>query len=154
GAQASAGNLTNTNIDPGDINVPILFEPTDQLAAGSLEIWGAVSGVDDTIWGGCNVYASYDDVTYQKLPGNIVGAARMGFTTADLPAIARNAAGQTIDTVNTLSVDISESAAELSSGTVADAVALNTACYVGGEYIAYENAAFTGTGLYDLTYLV
>lgn len=153
-AQASAGNLTNTNADPGDINTPILFEPTDELSAGTLQIWGAVSGVDTTLWGGCNVYVSYDGITYQKQPGQILGPARMGELTASLPAFTENPTGQTIDTTNTLSVDIAASGSELSSGTQADATALNTVCYVDGEYIAYQTATLTGVGLYDLDYLV
>ncbi len=154
GAQASAGNLTNTNVDPGDINTPILFEPTDELAAGTLQIWGAVSGVDTTIWGGCNVYVSYDGITYQKQPGQVLGPARMGTLTAALPAFTENPTGQTVDTTNTLAVDIASSGSELTSGTQDDAAALNTLCYVDGEYIAYQTATLTGVGEYDLDYLV
>ena len=39
------------------------------------------------------------------------------------------------------------------SATTADATALNTLCYVDGEYISYETATLTAANKYDLTYL-
>lgn len=153
GQQAAGGYTVNYNVDPGLTNDPIIFEPTDQLGNG-LTIWGAVSGVDTDLWGGCFVWASYDNITYQKV-GVLQGPARMGELTAVLAAVDENPVGPpTIDTDNTLSVDLSESLGELTSGTQADALALNTACYVGGEIVAYETATLTGDSAYDLTYLV
>ena len=84
----------------------------------------------------------------------------MGVTTADLPSVGVNPAGQTIDQANTLAVDLTESGGTLASGTQADALALNTRCYVGpiihggGEIVSYETAALMQTNKYNLTYLV
>lgn len=154
GREVSTGSIPNYNLDPGGVNPPIVFEPTDQLANG-LAIWVAVSGQDQSIYGGCDVWASYDGVTYQRVPGGrIYGDSRMGKLVNPLPAFPVNQTDQTIDNVNTLRVDLTESGGELVSGAQADALALNTACYVGGEIIAYQTATLAGTSVYDLTYLV
>lgn len=159
GTQATSGYTPNTNVDPGGINEPIIFEPTDQLGAvnsplgGGLQVWAAISGVNTTLWGGCNVYGSYDGVTYSHL-GRVVGPARMGVTTTELPVFSDNPAGPNVDNVNSLGVNLSVSAGALLSGTAEDALALNTACYVGGEIVAYRDALLTGASTYTLSYLV
>jgi hypothetical protein len=156
GQQASSGSKPNYNADPGQINPPILFEPTDELAGG-LEVWAAISGVNQSLYGGCDVYISYNGATgpFARIAnGRQYGSARMGALTAALPVIAVNPIGQTIDTVNTLSVNLAESGGVLSSGSQADALALNTACWVDGEVVAYQTATLTGTDAYNLTYLV
>jgi hypothetical protein len=150
--QTITNNPLNRNVAAGPVNAPIIFEPTDELGRG-LQIWAAVSS-NTPYWGGAYVWASYaEDGSYAAI-GTIDGPARMGATTADLPPVAVNATGRTIDQANTLSVDIGESGGTLATGTTADALALNTACYVGGEIVAYANAALTAAGKYDLTYLV
>lgn len=152
GQEETAGNLPNYNASPGDVLDPLFFEPTDQLSGGSLEVWGAVTGTDLDNWGGCEVWVSYDGNTYAKI-GDILGPSRMGVTTADLPPIAQNNQAATIDTVNTLSVDLTKSQGSLSSATGADLAAFATLMYVGGEYIAYQTATPTGTYDLDLTIL-
>lgn len=154
GAEAGVGYVPNTNIDPGDINMPMIFEPTAELMGGAtLQVWGAISGVDLGVWGGCNVYASYDNENF-ALQGTIRGPSRMGALTAPLPSVAENPTGQTIDQTSTLSVDLTESGGQLLSGTDADVIGLNTVCYVDGEYVAYRDADLTSTYNYNLTYLV
>jgi hypothetical protein len=160
GTQPSLQPALNYNADPGPINIPIIFEPTDELAAtmvsgAGLLIAGAVSGQNPEQWGGCYVWVSYDGENYTRLPGQINGNARMGVTTADLPAVTPNPTGaQTIDESDTLSVSLVESDGTLSSGTVLDATSLNTRCLIGNEVIAYETATLTGPNAYNLTYLV
>lgn len=152
GHQAPEGHAANYNVAPGPVNDPIIFEPTDQLA-GALQIWGALSGTDPALWGGCYVLASYDNVTFESV-GIVRGGARMGATTAVLAPVDVNPIGQTIDTTHTLSVDLTESAGTLGSGTQADALALNTACYLAGEIVSYKTATLTAQYNYDLTYMV
>jgi hypothetical protein len=152
GSQINQGHNPNYNQPPGPINSPLLFEPTFELGGG-LEVWGAVCGDDDATWGGCQVWVSYDNVNYAEI-ATINGGARMGVTTADLPAVPVNAAGLTIDQANTLAVNLSESDGALSSASLDDALLLATRCYVGGEIIAYRTATLTGLNEYDLTYLV
>lgn len=154
GTQASGGSLLNYNVLVGQLNPPVIFEPTDELGGG-LYVWAAVSWAsDDTNIGGCQVWASYvADGTYQQI-GTITTSARVGNLTTDFPPVTVNPVGQTIDETNTLAVDLIESNGALDPATVADAVALNTACYVGGEVVAYADATLTGSNEYDLTYLV
>jgi hypothetical protein len=152
GLQASTGTPLNMNAAPGSVNAPIIFEPTDELGGG-LEIWAGVSGQTPASWGGCIVWVSFDDVNYSRI-GVIYNAARMGVTTQDFPAVAVNVTGQTIDAVNTLSVNLTESQATLGSGTVLDATNLNNRCLVGGEIVSYETAALDAQYEYSLSYLV
>lgn len=165
--QQAGGFSGNTNEDPGGINQPVVFEPTDELGqtlglGGGLIIAAAVSGQDTTKWGGCQIWASYQqDGDYQQVD-TILGPSRMGVLTATLPSVTANPTGQTIDTANTLAVDLSESGGTLSSGTQQDATSLNTRCFVGlpmgtaqGEIVAYQTATLgTSTGQYNLTTLV
>lgn len=158
GVQPNSGHVIDYNAPAGAVNAPIIFEPTDELnhtnTLGPLQVWAAVSGQAPAQWGGAFVWASYDGETYQRL-GEIIGPARMGVTSAALPTVAINpSGGPTIDSTNLLSVNLSESAAALSSGTQGDALALNTACYVGGEIMAYASATLTAPNRYDLSYLV
>jgi hypothetical protein len=148
--QQGQGFNVNYNTSPGNANTPVIFEPT-ALLAESLEVWLAASG--GALWGGCDVYISSDGNSY-KNAGRITGSARTGVLTAALPGMVESATGQTIDTADTLSVDLSQSGGQLLSGAQADATSLATLCYVDGEYIAYQNATLTGSSKYDLTYLV
>jgi hypothetical protein len=152
GHQASSGYVPNLNADPGGINDPIIFEPTDALGGG-LQIWGGISGQDKTLWGGADIFASYDNINYQRV-GRVLGPARAGALTSLLLNVAINPTGQTIDAANVLKVDLSASGGTLSSGTQLDATSLNTMSYVDGEVIAYQTATLTGPNAYSLTYLV
>jgi hypothetical protein len=153
GAQVNTGAIPNYNMAPGAINAPLIFEPTDQLA-GDLEIWGAVSGANLTAWGGCQVWVSYDGNTYFYLDGqDIKGPSRMGTLTAPLAAVTPPSQGANLDNANTLSIDLSQSGGQLTSGSQADLLAFNSLLYVDGEYIAWQNAATTGTNKYNLTAL-
>ena len=143
---------SDRNADPGSVADVLIFEPTDQLGGGLTIMAGACSA--NALWGGCNIWLSYqDDGNYSQI-GTVKACARIGVTTADLPAVGVSVSGQTIDQINTLSVDLTESAGVLSSGTQADATALNNRCYVGGEVVSYETATLTGANTYDLKYLV
>lgn len=153
GTQALAGYAISDNVDAGAVNPPIIFEPPD-LLGGGLEVWAAISGVNTAVWGGCYVWISYDGTNYTKIIDPVQGPARMGKLTAPLASVAPAATGQTIDQVNTLSVDLTESNGTLGLATTLDATSLNTAAYVDGEIVAYATATLTGTNKYDLTYLV
>lgn len=143
-SQAAMGYSPNYNATAGNVNAPVIFEPPGPLV-NALEVWLAVSGLVN--YGGCNVWVSYDGDTYKKV-GSMYGNARQGVLADALPS------GAAIDTVNTLNVDVSQSKAELLSGSQDDARNLRTVCYVDGELIAYEVADLTGTNAYSLSYLV
>lgn len=141
------GYATNYNKDPGPVNTPMIFEPSVQLATNTgLEIWAAVSGASED-WGGADVYVSTDDVTYNFV-GRQWGASRTGVLTATFPV------GTDPDTVNTLSVDLTQSFGDLISGTSQDADLGSTVTRVDSEMISYSVATLTASYEYDLdTYI-
>ena len=152
-ATASANNNpVNRNVNPGAANTPIIFEPTDALAGG-LQVWIALSG-QSALWGGANVLVSLSaDGDYTPI-GNIA-AARMGALSAQLLAVTANpTGGATIDNVNTLIVDLTESRGVLDSASQAAALAGGTPCYVGGEIVNYTTATLTASNKYNLTGLI
>lgn len=142
--QTTAGAPLDPFVDPGDTNAPIVFEPTSALTGGSIEVWIIASGGVD--WGGCQLWISTDGSAY-GLAGTIYRGGRQGVLTAGLPATADP------DTVDTLAVDLTESQAQLLSGTTADADAYVTLCYCDGELLAYSTATLTSAHKYGLTYL-
>jgi hypothetical protein len=138
-----SGYVPNYNQSPGNVNTPLIFMAPTQLTGGVDEVWMAVSGAS-AVWGGCDVWVSTDNTTYE-LVGRHYGPARMGASTALFPS------GSDPDTTNTLSVDLTESFGQLSSTTSAGADNYNTLCYIGGEFIAYETATLTSSYNYNLT---
>lgn len=149
GQQAAAGAILDRNADPGAINAPVIFEPPYELAQ-ALELWIAVSGADTALYGGCNIWASNDDTSYEFV-GSINGPSNMGVSTSALPSVAVAAAGPTVDTVNPLQVDFSESKAQLTTTTAADMLAGGSGLYVDGEIVSYQIATLTSANCYDLT---
>jgi hypothetical protein len=144
GKQASAGAPLDPFVAPGNTNAPIVFEPPAALTGGAVEVWIIASGGAD--WGGCQVWVSTDGNTY-GLAGTVYKGARQGILTATLPAAPDP------DTTHTLAVDLSQSEGQLLSGTTADADALVTLSFCGGELVSYETATLTGSHRYNLTYL-
>jgi hypothetical protein len=143
--QASNGYAVNHNTPPGAANRPVIFEPPLALA-GAPEIWLAASGSSDT-WGGCDVWVSDDNATYQRL-GRLSGKCRHGVLAAPLPASVG------IDTANLLRIDVAAAGGVLLPATQQNAEQLVSLCYVDGELLAYRDAALTAPGRYDLGYLV
>lgn len=151
--QEPLGAGRNANEDPGDVLTPIFFEPTD-AEANALEVWMAICGADLSIWGGANVWVATDAGGTYQMVGSISGPARMGVLTAALPSVVDAFAPPTVDSVNVLRVDLSMSHGDLQGGSTADMLANNTASYVDGEIVSYQNAALTGSHAYDLSPLV
>src|SRR5437899_1781402 len=112
----------------------------------------AVAGLNLSLWGGCNVYVSYDGVNF-SFAGQQLGPARMGVTTGFVSTVTTATTPPTIDTVDTLAVNLAQSGSQLLSGTQADLLAFATLCYVGGEFLAYRDATPTGANSYNLTTL-
>lgn len=139
------GYFGDQETPPGDANPPVFIDPPGRLVGARPEVWIALSGGED--WGGCDIYVSPDDETY-KFVGRHMMRSRHGVLTAQLPS------GDPVDTVNTLSVNLSVSDGALYSGTQDDADNLVTLCWVSGEWLAYQTATLTDPNEYDLTYLV
>jgi len=153
GTQPNTGGGQNQATPPGPVNPPLIFEPPLALTTNQQpEIWAAVSGGDGTnygpFWGGCFVWLSLDDVTYQQV-GLIDSPARMGKLTAALNAYG----GANPDIANTLRVDLRMSNGDLMTVSALDAQNAVTLCYVDGEYLSFEVATVTGEAQYDLTTL-
>lgn len=146
-----AGAGSDLNASPGFTTAPVIFEPTDAAAGGNW-IYMAIAGLDLTIWGGCEVWASYDDVTYKQV-GSQLGSSNFGVTTAPLPAVTEAASGNTIDQTNTLSIDLTLGEGSAASHSQADVEAFNSLLWVDGEFIAWRDSTPTGTFTFDLDYL-
>ena len=157
--QGAGGYVSNFAADPGPVSPPVLINPpvgyvSQALAALSLsaggvsasstgyEAWAAVAGTGAN-WGGCQVWASFDGVSYQQV-GEVQGRARYGVSTADF------AAGADPDTTDTLAVDLSPSLGELETATQADADGGATLSVIGGEMIAWRDATLTAPNAYTL----
>lgn len=151
--QGTARYAANYNEEAPAINTPVIFEsPLALVQASDVELNLAISGSGPN-WGGANVWVSTDGNTYQNI-GQINGASRQGVLSALLATFTPGTGGNNIDTAHTLSIDMTESNGALNnSATDADAIALNTLCFVDGEFIAYGNDSLTATNKYDLTYL-
>ncbi|WP_440207009.1 phage tail protein [Acinetobacter oleivorans] len=134
-SQASNG-YQGGNEEAGNVNAPAIFEPPLDLTDGKNQVWVAVSGGIN--WGGCNVWASLDNTTYEMI-GTIYGSARYGQLVTPIDAD---------DTA--LQVELN-TASRIFSGTLQDAQADQTLCKIGDEYFNYQVATLNGTGLYTLS---
>lgn len=152
--QAVSNTPVNTASASGAVNPPIIFEPPSSLAGSAAQVWFAVSGGDGTNananWGGCFVWLSSDNVTFQQV-GEIDSAARMGKTSGALAAYG----GANPDTTNSLAVDLTMSAGDLTAVTASDAAAAVSLCVVkdaGGsiELISFRDATLTSAAHYTL----
>jgi hypothetical protein len=147
--QPTIGYVPNYNVNAPNVYPPMIFlaPPALWIDPSKPEVWIAANGA--TNWGGCDIYVSHDDATYQYA-GTILTRPRIGTLSAVLES------GSDPDVVNTCSVDLSQSISELLSGTQLDADNFLTMCLIldgSLEIISYETATLTGTYKYDLTYL-
>ena len=144
-SHSASGYAPNTDVAPGALSTPVLFNAPTSLTGGDGQLWCAVASTSPT-WGGCEVWASADGVDYARF-GVIEGPARYGTLTAALPGHADP------DATNTLSVDLTSSNGTLDSATAAAADAGGSLCLVEDEIVTYEGASLTGANRYDLTTL-
>ncbi|MDR3414221.1 MAG: phage tail protein [Formivibrio sp.] len=144
----NGGYSADYNAAAGSVSAVCIFEPPFALASGTgLEVWAGVSGpVDSGIWGGANVWVSYDGTTYQLL------------TTINGPARVGHLAGMISPTsTGPLAVQLDGQGGQLLAASAADAAALHSLFYVGGaspEFMAYQGATLTGANAYNLSSLV
>lgn len=150
--QASLGAARNANAPPGSVNTPYFFEPPDALGDGLALLIG-LSGSNAGNYGGCQVQISSDGTNYELL-GPAPGATRMGVLTAPLASVTAAVAGNTVDSTNTLAVDLTESLGELVSVSPTSFAALSTICVVDNEIIIFQTATLTAANKYSLTTLI
>lgn len=132
----SSNGYQGGNEEPGNVNAPAIFEPPLELTGGKNQIWVAASGGIN--WGGCNVWASIDNTTYEMI-GIIYGSARYGTLVSAIDAD---------DT--SMQVQLNTSS-QIFGGTLEDAEVDATLCKVGDEYINYIDATLDGSGRYTLS---
>jgi len=138
------GNTTNQGTYPGQILTPSFFSPPYFLNDSvSQELWIAVSSLNEA-WGGCDIYASLDNIDYQQI-GTIYTKARYG---KSLNAFGNNN--------NAVSDTTSQITAQLTSGGSllnASASAMNkyvTLFRVGSELMSYQYAQMNADGNFEL----
>lgn len=124
--------------EPGDVDVPAIFQPPTELTSNGNELWIGAKGKNKN-WGGCNVWVSDDNQHYSEV-GKITNSARLGSLAA-----AVNASADEIEvTVN----------GTLLSGTEQDAQRANTLCWLDGECLSYTTATMLQNGNYKLSGLI
>lgn len=76
-------NLQNYNINPSNTKEPFFITPPAELTtnASGVEVWLAIQGTDNT-WGGCDVYISDSDSSY-NLHGVQSVNSNIGYLTAE-----------------------------------------------------------------------
>lgn len=124
------------NQDAPSVNDVAIFQTVGDVGGNQIFVGvNAPSG-----WGGCSVWLSDNDQTYQRI-GNISQQARMGRTKY---GFAQNG--------NFCNVTINQGV--LKSGTHIDAERGNTLCWVNGEALSYENVEVHPNNWYTLQGLV
>ena len=143
----------NYNIAAPNVNVPVFFETPLALAQTAIvQLCIGLSGAGPT-WGGCNIWVSTDGETYQFLM-QVNGSTRMGVLTEALAAFTQPAGGTTIDTTDSFGVNMTMSEGSFQNSAVnTDAAALNTLCFVDGEFLAFGQDILTAEYKYTLSYL-
>lgn len=135
--QSGAGFAHNYNVAPGGVVAPAIFEAPGALTVNGLEVYIAATGLSAN-WGGCHVWVSLDGSNYKQV-GTINGGSRYGTLASAAAAVG--------------GFDVQLNTGTLSSGSAADATALNTLCWVGGavkEFVAYQTAVLTAAQRYTL----
>ena len=128
------------NADPGSIAPPVIFEAPPALVDGGLELCVAVCG-KNAVWGGANIWVSYDANTYRKI-GMVTAPARVG-------KLARSIGAE--KQAGPLVISLYDAQGRILSGTEQDADLKHTLCYVDGEWIAYAGAVLGEDNIYSLS---
>lgn len=123
------------NVSGGNTNTPMIFEAPDNLSA-NLVLWVGASG--GSLWGGCDVFVSYDGDTYKQI-GTIDTPTKQGVVVSD---------GGT-----SIAVNMGISSSTMLSGSDVDLSNNNPLYLVGDELISYRDATLTGTYQYNLSTL-
>ena len=140
--QDNGGYSADYNVSPGNASAPVMFEAPLQLTGNEPQIWLATGGGE--YWGGCEVWVSADGDSYSRV-GTVNTKARYGSLQNAL------AAGAVYDRINTADVQIG--AGHLHGTSEEEARQMVTACWLDGEFLAYQNAELTGLGRYTLSNL-
>ena len=146
----STPNSNDTNASAGDVNPPIIFEPTPPLFTGYSgdQLWVVISSSSPN-FGGAQVFVSTDGgSSYNPAPGGpgadsniVMGGAVTGDVTADWPAATDP------DTTDNLQLDLTESDGTLQSYPTTVEDNFEYPCYVQSRTITLEvNGAAVAEG--------
>jgi len=131
----------NALAQPSTTAPPVMFEPPAALTDGRHEVWIAAGGSGE--WGGCEVWASVNDQTYDRIgvigPGAVVGALVTALPAADDP-----------DETSEVTVNVAPSEGVLYPGAPSDADLFITLCWTDDELFAYSAATLIGPHAYRL----
>ena len=161
-APTTPPNQGMTNTPPSPVYPPVLFAPTTAMltATGySVPQWifgasggdtSAYSGILDPNWGGCNIWVSLDNTSYQLL-GTLNGVSTIGSLTQPLNGYS----GSNPDNADPLYVNVNQCDGILDSVSVAVASSEYSICVIqdvsGYEILAYTTATLISPGIYELT---
>lgn len=141
--QTLGGYAPAYSAQPGSVNAPIFFEATEEMTQQvGLAIFILLSGGPN--WGGCSVYESADNITYDYV-GRHTARSSDGVLTGTLPWSADP------DTTSTLNVDLVQSIGALESYSQAQADKFQSLALVDQELIAYTTATLGAGYQYALT---
>ncbi len=134
-------NASSPQQSAGDVNPPVIFEPTPGLypGLGGDQIWVVVSSGNPN-FGGAQLFVSTDGgASYNPCPGGadansniVIGSATTGILTADWPAASDP------DTANNLEVNLAESDGVLESISTAAENNFELPCYVQSDQLAMQ----------------
>lgn len=144
-AHISGGYQPNVDVSPGSVSAPMIFNAPSSITGLDPEVWIAAAGADPN-WGGCQVWVSSDNTSYQMV-GTITNPAAIGVLTASLADAADP------DTTNTCSVDMSASLQALLSASATNAANGATLFMIDDEIMTYQTAALASANHYNLTTL-
>lgn len=126
------GATPNQAVSPGNSVAPVMFDiPLVSPEDGIINVGLVTSG--GALWGGCQVWISYDDVTFQYL-GTITAKGTFG----ELTSLLANGSG--FDVVNDCDVDVTVSGGALSDVTDTEAQERANLSWVDGEFISFAEA--------------
>jgi hypothetical protein len=154
-------NQNPTNIPCGPIFQPVVIEPPSPMLIATnyntpQVIFGASGGygsVLDSNYGGCDVWVSLDNVSYEQV-GQIDYPSIIGLLTAALPAYS----GSNPDSTDSLVVNMAESNGIIATTNPTLAASGKSLCIVqdslspgGFELLGYTTATMTGANTFALT---
>ena len=138
-SQAGLGYSNAYNESPGSVVAPEFFQTPPYQSSTGVQVGVAVTG-QNANWGGCNIWASYDNSSYQRV-GQVTGGARYGTITSAVSS----AAGATVN------VALTGNGGQILSGTALDAQNLATLCMIGQEFCCWSTATLVAPNQYTLT---
>lgn len=136
---SGSGFNVNYNTAASNVAPPTFFEVPVSKSTTGLAVSVAVAGIDSN-YGGCQVWASWDGITYKKV-GETNGSARYGITTNTTTAAANQVQN----------VALIGNGGQVLSGSPSDAANLSSLTLVGNEYVGYTTSSLLSVNNYGLT---